>query len=290
MAMMENEDWSGMFLTLGAIDKAGHMWGANKDVQTPRTDPGYQTHVKFSAKNADMQLGRILAKLRDLGQLDETLVVLTADHGATHGANFYGQKTAGASTNNWYYGEAANDGNGLAVAGPYNTPSPALAPLIATGNVQFSYQSTGIETWLTDNSLAKKLEAANIMTTLPGVIASYYRDGNRFQLVDTNPMTNAERRWWRAHGQQIINTMAAANGPDVVGLLHDDTSYGAYGDHGGATQEVQEVPMVFWSPGLQFHNTTGATFHTHDVLPTILRTMGIPLVHPVDGRARNLDN
>ena len=35
MKMMEREDWSGMFVTLGAIDKAGHMWGAYHDRQSP---------------------------------------------------------------------------------------------------------------------------------------------------------------------------------------------------------------------------------------------------------------
>ena len=28
---MMNEPWSGMFVTLGAIDKAAHMWGAQAD-------------------------------------------------------------------------------------------------------------------------------------------------------------------------------------------------------------------------------------------------------------------
>ena len=47
--------------------------------------------------------------------------------------------------------------------GLFNDPVPALAPLIATGNVQFSYQSTGIETWLMDHSKARKVQAAAIM-------------------------------------------------------------------------------------------------------------------------------
>ena len=33
MEMMENEHWSGMFVTLGGIDKAGHMWGADQDTE-----------------------------------------------------------------------------------------------------------------------------------------------------------------------------------------------------------------------------------------------------------------
>jgi hypothetical protein len=282
MAMMENEDWSGMFVTLGGIDKAGHMWGANKDVQSPPGSPDFQTHVEFNAKNADVQLGLMLAKLKELGQLDETLVVLTADHGATHGESFYGQNKPGGGNTNWYYGNSVNDGL-------FNDPSPALAPLIATGNVQFSYQSTGIETWLVDNSRPKLLEAAKIMETLPGVMASYYRHGDHFHLVGTNPMSKSEKAWWRKHGQDIVDTMGAPNGPDVVGLLHDDVSYGVYGDHGGATEEVQRVPMVFWSPELAFRNTTGSSFQTPDVMPTILKAMGIKPTEPVDGRARSLD-
>ena len=281
MAMMENEDWSGMFLSLGGIDKAGHMWGADQDVQPPPGSIDYQTHVPFNAKTADKQLGRIVHKLKELGQLDETLIVLTADHGATHGANFYGQNTPGGGLTNWYYGESQNDV-------PYLNPSPALAPLIATGNVQFSYQSTGIETWLLDNSRKKKREAAAIMKRLPGVIASYWRHGDHFHLKGTNRMTKSERRWWKKTAADIVATLAAPNGPDVVGLLHDDTSYGVYGDHGGASKEVQRVPMVFWTPGRHHGVSTHGTFRTPDVLPTILRAMGIDLIHPVDGKARPL--
>ena len=53
-----------------------------------------------------IQLGRILAQIAavDAAQGGETLVVLTADHGATWGATFAGKPTLGASTGNWYYG------------------------------------------------------------------------------------------------------------------------------------------------------------------------------------------
>ena len=96
------------------------------------------------------------------------------------------------------------------------------------------------------------------MLEMPGVIASYWHDGDRFRLFGTNAMTGPEKAWWKQHGQELVNTMAAANGPDLIGLLHDRVSYGVYGDHGGAQQSVQRVPMVFWSPSLAFENTTGA--------------------------------
>jgi arylsulfatase A-like enzyme len=96
-------------------------------------------------------------------------------------------------------------------------------------------------------------------------------------------MSWSERRWWLFHGKEIVNTMAAPSGPDVVGLLHDDTTYSVYGDHGGAAEEVQRVPMVFWQQGVRGSSSV-LPFRTPDVLPTILRAMEIPLTHPVDGR------
>ena len=156
MAMMEKENWSGMLVTLGGIDKAGHMWGAHTDKGSAAGSPDEQTRVPYAAKLADEQFGRMLQKLRDLGQLDETLIVITADHGATHARQFYGVDAAGSAETNWYYGKAVNTED-------YNKPSPALKPLIDTGNVQFSYQSTMIEVWLKDNSAEKKRAAAKVM-------------------------------------------------------------------------------------------------------------------------------
>ena len=76
-----------MFVTLGGIDKAGHMWGADQDTEGHDCSGRAtgQVHVDCAAKIADAQLGRMLDKLEALGKLDDTLIVLTADHGATHG-------------------------------------------------------------------------------------------------------------------------------------------------------------------------------------------------------------
>ena len=155
--------------------------------------------------------------------------------------------------------------------------------------MQFSYQSTAIEAWLIDRSAAAVKTKANQMLKLPGVTATYYRNdaGDAFRLQGTNTMTKSESEWWKAHGQQIVDTMAADDGPDVVGLLHDKTSYGVYGDHGGAQQSVQRVPMVFSVPGLSA-NATSRSFRTPDVMPTILKAMGISPTAPTDGKAQSL--
>jgi predicted AlkP superfamily pyrophosphatase or phosphodiesterase len=282
--MMRREDWSGMFVTMAGIDKAGHMWGAENDVQSAPGSIDEQTHVQWQAENADAQLGKLLAELKSQGILDETLVVLTADHGAIAGTNFQGKTAAGSGTSdtNWYYGPDS-------LPTVYNNPSPSLQPMLATGNVQFSYQSTSIQTWMGDTSPAKVTEATKAMASLPGVIATYRRSGEAYTLTSTNRMSRSERSWWRENAQGIIDAMAGPSAPDVVGLLKDDVSYGAYGDHGGAQREVQQVPMVFWSRATASGRTSARRFQTTDVTPTILRILGIPQTYPTDGKARRLN-
>jgi hypothetical protein len=295
IAMIGAESWSGMFVTLGAIDKSGHMWGAEADTAPQDcASPTGQTHIRCAAENADVQLGKLLAAVAalDAAKGGETLVVLTADHGSTYGQNFYGKSTSGAGDTNWYYAPNGvwDAGAGAAAIDTttYNNPSPALAPLRATNNLSFVYGSTAVEAWLIDRSAGKLTEAAAAALQLPGAIATYYRSGAGFQLYDANKMTQSEKEWWKDHGQEIVDTLASPNGPDIVALLHDKTGYGAYGDHGGAQESVQRVPMVFWSPSLSFTAQTGRPFRTLDVMPTILAAMGIPLTGPVDGVARRL--
>jgi hypothetical protein len=282
MAMMANEPWSGMLLTLGSIDKASHMWGGITDDGTyAEGSQEEQAHLRFIAKTADAQVGRIMQRLRDLDQLDETLVVLTTDHAGQPATHFNGVNQPGRSDNNWYYGATQN--------GTFLSPSPSLAPLIATGNVRFTYQDSAIRTWLTDTSAAAKTSAANVMATLPDVIATYRLDGRRYRLVRANvrAMSRSELVYWAQHGQEIVDTMAAPYSADVVGLLRDDTSYGVAGDHGGAQRPVQEIPIVFAGAGVGSRDSQ-YPLRSVDILPTILRKLGIAARPGLDGKAITL--
>lgn len=301
IAMMNNEQWSGMFVTLGGIDKAGHMWGAQHDaktfkgsctVGTPAEVGAAQTHVRCAAEEADKQLGKLMSTVKalDKAQNRETLVVLTADHGATYGETYYGKDALLAGDSNWYWAPNGVYDGGAFDNVTYNSPSPALLPLNADGNLAFSYQSTEIEAWLTDTSLAKKQSKAQVMLGLPGVTAAYYRDGSHYVLVGTNAMTKSEKKWWTKHGQELVDSMAVANGPDVLGLLHDKTSYGVYGDHGGTQESVQRIPIVFWSKSLAAHERSDAPIRTVDIMPTILKALGIKPEGPIDGRPFKLDD
>ena len=126
------------------------------------------------------------------------------------------------------------------------------------------------------------------MKGMPDVIATYVRWGDRYVLSSkAKKMTRSERSWWASKAQRIVNTMASAAGPDVVGLLRDHTGYGVYGDHGGAQKEVQRVPMVMYAKGIK-RFSSAAPFRLVDVMPTVLRAMGIAKMAPMDGKAYKL--
>ncbi len=143
--IQEEPDWKGMMVSFGSVDKMAHMWGTDDDGPSGVGDDIYeQAHLPFAAKTADEQVGRVLAELDARGLRDETLVVLTTDHAGQTADRYHGVDGAGRGNFNWYYGEDSDES--------YLDPQPALAPLIATGNVGFNYQDGHIATWANDTS------------------------------------------------------------------------------------------------------------------------------------------
>ena len=72
---------------------------------------------------------------------------------------------------------------------------------------------------------------------------------------------------------------------DVCGPPRDNTSYGVAGDHGGAQQPVQEIPIVFAGAGVGKKDSK-APMRSIDILPTILKQMQIAPRADLDGTAQ----
>jgi hypothetical protein len=294
LKIMDNENWTGLWVTFSAIDKVGHMWGGG-DVDTVENfhwDPNSlfaQVHMPWAAKTADDQLGRLIAKLKEKGLFDSTLIVVTADHGSTYGnKGFYGTNAYdGANTGGWYAG-TYHVGT---AAGTTTTAGPeALKPLMDTGKVEFSYQSTAIESWLKldSRSWADKLSVARTMKALPGVIATFIRRGDYYTLATkSSTMTKSEKAWFDATAQEAVDGMAWDGAADVVGLLANQTVYAAFGDHGGAQKDVQRIPLVFYNSGIK-HRVDQTNARLIDIMPTILKAMSIRQMEATDGMAFNL--
>ena len=128
IAIMRSPDnWNGIFVTLPGVDKAAHMWGGVTDPGPTGADGDAMTHMVAATAEADEQVGKIMAELEAQGDLDNTLVVLTADHGSVAAApgHFHGEDVAERDYGyyNWYYGDAEND------PVTYDQPQDALKPL-----------------------------------------------------------------------------------------------------------------------------------------------------------------
>lgn len=291
MDIMKNEDWSGVFVTLPGVDKAAHMWGGVDDPGAEAFANGDPTtHLAHAAKVADEQVGRIIQSLKDRDQLKDTMVVLTADHGQLSARTFLGNTedtAAGFPADprgyyNWYYADTP--------VLDYLDPSDWIKPLVNTDNIGVSFQDSAIRIWLKDNSRTKQLEASHIVEGMRGVLATYYRDGSQYRLVshlNRDKLTAAEWTWFKAHGQEIVNTSAARYGADVIGLLRDNTTAGVAGDHGGAQYDAQNIPIAFYGAGVSSRDNS-APIRSVDIMPTVLRAMGITPAPKLDGQAMPL--
>jgi hypothetical protein len=282
--VMDHEDWSGLFVSLPGVDKAAHMWGGVNDPGPMGPDGDPMTHMEFAAATADAQVSRIVDALEESGELDNTLVVLTADHGSVAGEHFHGLSDPALDYGffNWYFGDVEND------PANYNKPQPALQPLVDTGNLGLSYSDSSINVWLKDQSPEKVAEAAEIMAGMPDVTAVWRRDGEHFTRV--SPIrwdlmhSGGERAWFARKAQELVDTQAADYGPDLVATLPDHTTYSVAGDHGGIQRASQQIPIVFAGAGLSSRDLQ-AEVRSVDIMPTILAAMGIVATHPMDGIA-----
>jgi len=286
------KDWTGMFVGLAGPDKMAHMWGPDDPVTGSPGSVAEQIHLPGELKTVDAQVGRILAELDAEGLRDETLIVVTADHGMTNADTFYGvdrgpQGGVNGGDLNWYYGAET----GTKADESYLSPSPAIAALADRigPNLDWSYQDTHVAVWLKNASTSNRKAAAKAMRTLPSAIATYYVNDARTKYtqdwVSGSAMTKAEKNWFKANAQRLVNTMASSNGPEAVALLKDRTTYSVQGDHGGHQADVQRIPIIFAGPGVPQGAVSGARIRNVDILPTILAILGIQPTAPMDGVA-----
>lgn len=128
------------------------------------------------------------------------------------------------------------------------------------------------------------------MRKVPDVTAVWVRDGDRFRMVGKpfrQRMTGPENAWFQRWAQKLVNTAAGPTGPDIIATLRDDTTYSVAGDHGGIQRRAQQIPIVFAGARLSSKDLRG-TVRSVDIVPTVLRELGIRPTAPLDGKALEL--
>jgi len=265
LEIMKREAWSGMFLTFGGIDKIAHMLG-EQDGHGLQSVPS-EYRLADVLRVADEQLGRLLDALEAQGLANRTLVVVTADHG--------GQKD-----------EAYLGNNGSQTCCPFADGAAPVRPpywlehLNTIGKLRTAYAATSVTLWLEDRSAANEQTITRGLKDVSGITEIYalrrtgdvYRYEQVFSALDAQPLKF--RTWARRHSAELVATMAGPAAPDLVGLLADGFGFGRIGDHGGAQELVQRIPMIIRVPG-EAPSRRMMPLRLMDIAPEITRILGL---------------
>ena len=264
LEIMNRESWSGLFLTFGGIDKVAHMLGEQDNRGLESVASEYR--LADVLRVADEQLGRVLDGLEARGLTDRTLVVVTADHG--------GQR------NQFYFGN-----NGTQTCCPFADGKDGKRPywlehLSQIGKLKTAYAATSLTLWLDDRSPENEQAITRGLKDVSGITEIYAlrRDGeaHRYEQVFSALAEQPAgfRNWARRHSAELVATMAGPAGPDLVGLLADGAGFGRIGDHGGAQELVQRIPMIIRVPG-ETPSTRWTALRLMDVAPEVSKILGL---------------
>ena len=80
-------------------------------------------------------------------------------------------------------------------------------------------------------------------------------------------------------------TMAGPAAPDLVGLLADGFGFGRIGDHGGAQELVQRIPMIMRVPG-ETPSRRATPLRLMDLAPEITKILGLTPAPGTSGSGR----
>ena len=265
IALMEHEDWGSLLVTFGGVDKVGHMMGADHDLSSPNAS---EIHLVDQLHTADAQLGRLLDALERHGLTNETAIVVTADHGGMWSEHFHARAKPERAADDWKWGRFANGKSFL-------DPQPEIAALVAGGGIDATHNDTAIHVWATAND-SRAATIAVRLEKMPGVIAVYERAGDHYRprAEHFDRASTREAAWAAAHAHELLDTMAAPNAPDFVALLDEKTGYGVPGDHGGAQEACQRIPLLFAGPNVKPGRYPGRA-RLVDVAPTLFALEGM---------------
>lgn len=270
LEIFQRETWRAVFLTFGGVDKAGHLWGT-MDVETPHPFHSEFT-LEVALKTADEQLGRILKDLSRRGLREKTLIVLTADHGA--------------QTNRFYLGNQSGDLMGeFANFKAEKAPPFWIERAMKYAQIEVGVFDTAIRFWLKRGSgereavLPEKfLEALGEISGVQEIHHLRYPDERpRYEKVlSLTPSSGIPQNdWISSHSKMLLESLASPAAPDVVVLLGDGFGFDLLGDHGGAQEKVQRIPLFFSLPGAT-HRQIASEQRLVDIKTLVLKAFGLP--------------
>ena len=207
--------------------------------------------VKTDMRGYDADLGRIEAAYRKAGILNQTLFVITADHGMMPITRFV---------------PSSEINDAITQAG-------TTAPDVASSSADYI--------WLADGTKAQSV-AENISAIHdPGIQSTYYltsvNDVVQYKLASGSGISAADDR----ANQYLLGALLNGHEPSVVVFGKEGTSFTNpitshwKADHGGASWQSQHVPLIMAGPGIQSGLINNDPVQLDDVAPTVLTDMGV---------------
>lgn len=230
-----------LLINLPATDEYGHQTGG---IIAPDT-------MRQVMLTTDEGIGKLIAAYKAAGIFDQTLWVITADHGMipnTHEIDPQALRKV-----------ARDAGN-------------------KKGNVQVPYGHLG------NPSNAMTLAEAVAKSGIPGIVGTYAKvkvSGHyEYQPAPTtkaalSPALNDAYLY-------LLDSFVGSTSPDLVTMTAENTLVGnekkpgKHGSHGEVTWGDQHIPLILSGPGIRRGATSSAPARLVDILPTIARVMGWP--------------
>ncbi len=242
-----------LMINLPGADIYGHRVGG----------PASPDVMRRIAAAADVQIGRLIGELRRRGILDQTIVVVTADHGM--------------------------------VGNTFQLDDSVIKHAIrdAGGEYLFHVGGNSAYIWLKNpaaaGSVAQKMVDA--FPTLPlyrsadaqSVAFAHYQtlEGGQYTYHPVVPTGTAVDVELEKAYQYLLQTFAGPIAPDIALWFEENTITShnpeVHGEHGGATWGAQHIPLVISGPGVRRNHTSPFPARLMDIAPTVLTLLGL---HP----------
>jgi Type I phosphodiesterase / nucleotide pyrophosphatase len=218
----------------------GHVDGGSADPAKVITD----------MKVFDSDLGLLEDAYRKAGILDQTLFVITADHGMMPITHFV---------------PSSEISNAIAQAG---TSAPDIA------------SSSGDYVWLADSSKAQAVAENIVNVHDTGIQSVYYLTAVNGTVGYQTAAGSGVSADQDAVNRYLLDGLINGHEPQVVvfgteGSSFSDPKMNWKGDHGGNSWQSQHIPLILAGPGIKAGVQSDAPVQLDDVAPTVLTDMGV---------------
>lgn len=228
-----------LLVNLPGADYYGHPYGG----------PATPSVMREVVLGLDRGIGRIVHAYERAGILDQTLFVVTADHGM--------------------------------VPNVRHIDSTRIMDAVrrAGGNTAFYFGGTAAYIYLSNPQRARAVAAE--VARIPNVAAAYFSvaEGGMYHYL-LAPGVRIDPALEQAF-RSLTLTFAGPRAPDVVAPFRENTISNtvanAHGEHGGLNWGAQSVPLVFSGPGVRGGQVSSYPARLVDVAPTVLRLLGLSM-------------